>query len=66
LKITEDIFQIHVFKIEGESIVYVQAPDLVSAQEEALRQAPDLTFSPCSSPFLAIAFEGLEEIENVK
>ena len=55
-------FRINVFKLDGEAIVYVKASSIEDAQREAILQAKDLTFSPSRAPFMAIWFEGLEEV----
>ncbi len=57
-------FRIHVFKLDGEAVVYVRAATLEDAQREAIQKAKELTFSPSRAPFMAIWFDGLEEVKE--
>lgn len=57
-------YKIHLFKLEGESILYVEAETLEDAQREALNKAKDLTFTPGRLPYMAVAFDFLEEVET--
>jgi len=59
-----DAFRIHVFKLEGEAILYVKANSIEDAQNAALQKAKELTYSPSRAPYMAIAFDGLEEVET--
>lgn len=59
-----DSFRIHVFKLEGEAIIYVKANSIEEAQNAALRKAKELTYTPSRAPYMAIAFEGLEEVSS--
>jgi len=56
-------YKIHLFKIEGESVLHVKAPNLQEAQQEAFVKAPELKFTKCRAPYLAIAFDELEAVE---
>lgn len=60
----KEAFRIHVFKLSGEAIIYVQANSIEEAQNAALRKAKDLTYSESRAPYMAIAFDGLEEVAS--
>jgi hypothetical protein len=59
-----DTFRIHVFKLEGETVIYIKAKSIADAQQSALQKAKDLVFSPSRAPYMAIAFDGLEEVDT--
>lgn len=60
----KDAFRIHIFKLEGEAVVYIKANSIEDAQQSALQKAKDLIYSPSRAPYMAIAFDGLEEVDQ--